>query len=198
MVVDRKLNSWVGLRVLCSLYWTIQVSQQVPFPGWMYLCLTARIWALGQKKEHRNPTSTPHILTPASRARIQKKTRERIVRKPYLRKGQCEKIWTYQAKADMRVLFVISFELKRSRKSPCLWVELVSFSSSSPAGITFRLNLATMVSWSIAFLGLLCARSQRGDSGKNLSSKIVQDRDQYRLENFPSNKGRGLERYFMI
>ena len=125
-------------------------------------------------------------------------TRERIICKPYLRKEECDKIWTYQAKADMRVLFVISFELKRSRKSPCLWVELVSFSSSSPAGITFRLNLATLVSSSIAFLGLLCARSQRGDSGKNLSSKIVQDRDQYRLENFPYNKRRGLERDFMI
>ena len=148
----------------------------------------------GTSKPHPPPPPTSWPLRPEPVSR--KKTRERIICKPYLRKGQCDKIWTYQAKADMRVLFVISFELKRSRKSPCLWVELVSFCSSSPAGITFRLNLATLVSSSIAFLGLLWARSHRGDSGKNLSSKIVQDRDQYRLENFPYNKGRDLERDF--
>lgn len=100
---------------------------------------------------------------------------KRIICKSYLRKRQCDKIWTYQAKQDMSVLFVISFELKRSLKSPCLQVELVSFSSSSPVGITFRLNSATFVSSSIAVLGLLCASNQRHDSGKNLMLKIVQE-----------------------
>ena len=104
-----------------------------------------------------------------------KETNKQIVYKLNLRKRQCDKIWAYQAKPDISVLFVISFELKRSLKSPCLWAELESFSSSSPAGITFRLNSATFVSSSIAFLGLLCARSQRGDSGKNLMSKVIQE-----------------------
>ena len=80
---------------------------------------------------------------------------------------------TYQANQDIRVLFVISIELKRSLKSPCLCVELASFCSSSPSGISFRLNAATFLSSSMASLGLPWARSQRGDSGINLRLKNV-------------------------
>ena len=76
----------------------------------------------------------------------------------------------YQANHDIRVLFVICIELKRSRISPCLCVD--SFCSRSPSGISFRLNSVTFLRFSMASLGLLCASSQRGDSGRNLRLAI--------------------------
>lgn len=188
------------------------------FLDWRYICLRARIWALKYKTYPATPPYPLDSRAPGLNSEkivsiyteqsttvmiiqcTNQETNKRIICKHYLRERQCDKIWTYQAKPDISVLFVISFELKRSLKSPCLWVELVSFSSSSPAGITFRLNSATFVSSSIAFLGLLWARSQRGDSGKNLRSKIVQEVEiNIGLENFPYKKiTRGPQRDLII
>ena len=70
----------------------------------------------------------------------------------------------YQENQDIRVLFVMLNELKRSRKSPVL-SGVAFFGSSSPSGISFRLKAATFWSSSQASFGLSCTRSQRGDSG---------------------------------
>ena len=83
---------------------------------------------------------------------------------------------THQANHNIRVLFVIALELKRSRTSPCLWVKLASVCSRSPSGICFRLKSATFWRFSLASLGLLCAKSQRGDSGRNLRLTVVRNR----------------------
>ena len=75
---------------------------------------------------------------------------------------------SYQQNQDIRVLFVMFNEMKRSLKSPVLSSKVAIFWSNSPSGISFLLNVATFWSSSQASLGLLCTNSQRGDSGINL------------------------------
>ena len=80
-------------------------------------------------------------------------------------------MFTNQEKQDIRVLFVMLKELKRSRKSPVLCASLASSSSSS--GISFLLKAATFWSFFLASSFLFFTRSQRGDSGINLKWNIT-------------------------
>ena len=80
-------------------------------------------------------------------------------------------MFTNQEKQDIRVLFVMLKELKRSRKSPVLCASLASSSSSS--GISFLLKAATFWSFFRASSFLFFTRSQRGDSGINLKWNIT-------------------------
>lgn len=82
-------------------------------------------------------------------------------------------MFTNQEKQDIRVLFVMLKELKRSRKSPVLCPSLASFSSSSSSGISFLLKAATFWSFFRASSFLFFTRSQRGDSGINLKWNIT-------------------------
>ena len=61
-------------------------------------------------------------------------------------------MFTNQEKQDIRVLFVMLKELKRSRKSPVLCASLASFGSSSSSGISFLLKAATCGVFSLLLL----------------------------------------------
>lgn len=87
--------------------------------------------------------------------------------------GKEVNILAYHEKQEIRVLFVMLKELKRSRKSPVLCASLPSFCSSSSSGISFLLKAATFSSSFQACSDLFFTKSQRADSGMNLRELIT-------------------------